>query len=222
MVHWLRFHVPNAGAPGSIPGQETRSRMPQLKISCAATKTWHSQINKHLFKSWASARPRKNLLGLGTAHSWAECSVITLTKAAGSFWTRWREREKEAKLLAFRIFFRKVASRRKMWVKAPPPDPKQATHSLSMERGNVRTRGYEHLRSGSSFLKKHQVWRRNIFLPASMKWHLIVFSSISRLWLGLNKFLWIYWPLKLSFLGIASSYSCAFSHGAICLYLIGL
>ena len=30
--------------PGSISGQGTRSRMPQLKILCATTKTWWSQI----------------------------------------------------------------------------------------------------------------------------------------------------------------------------------
>ena len=42
---WLRLHAPNAGGPGSIPGQGTRSHMPQLKIPCAATGTQHSQIN---------------------------------------------------------------------------------------------------------------------------------------------------------------------------------
>ena len=67
MVQWLRLCAPNAGGLGSIPGQATRSRMPQLrvhmlqmkiphaatkishtatKIPCAATKTRHSQINK--------------------------------------------------------------------------------------------------------------------------------------------------------------------------------
>ena len=46
MVHWLRPHVPNAGGPGSIPDQGTRShtlqrrvRMLQLKNLNAATKT---------------------------------------------------------------------------------------------------------------------------------------------------------------------------------------
>ena len=34
--------------PGSIPGQGTRSHMPQLKIPCAAVKTQHRQINKEL------------------------------------------------------------------------------------------------------------------------------------------------------------------------------
>ena len=55
VVQWLRLYAPNAGGPGSIPGQETRSHMPQLKIMqaaakmedpWAATKTQHSQISK--------------------------------------------------------------------------------------------------------------------------------------------------------------------------------
>ena len=45
-VQWLRLHTPNAGALSLIPGQGTRSYMPQLKILHTATKTWHSQINK--------------------------------------------------------------------------------------------------------------------------------------------------------------------------------
>ena len=35
MVQWLRVHTLNAGGPGSIPSQVTRSQMPQLKILCA-------------------------------------------------------------------------------------------------------------------------------------------------------------------------------------------
>ena len=31
VVHWLRLHAPNAGGPGSIPGQGTRSHMPQRR-----------------------------------------------------------------------------------------------------------------------------------------------------------------------------------------------
>ena len=30
-VQWLRFHSPNAGGPGSIPGQGTGSHIPQLR-----------------------------------------------------------------------------------------------------------------------------------------------------------------------------------------------
>ena len=52
-VQWLRLSAPNAESLGSIPSQGTRSHKlqlrictPQLKILHAATKTWHSQINK--------------------------------------------------------------------------------------------------------------------------------------------------------------------------------
>ena len=40
VVQRLRLSTPDAEGLGSIPGQETRSHMLQLKISCAATKTW--------------------------------------------------------------------------------------------------------------------------------------------------------------------------------------
>ena len=35
VVQWPRLCVPNAGSPGLIPGQETRSYMPQLRCSTA-------------------------------------------------------------------------------------------------------------------------------------------------------------------------------------------
>ena len=57
VVQWLRLYTPNAGGPGSIPGQGTRARTPQLnlphvatkipqvatKILCVAPKTWLCQ-----------------------------------------------------------------------------------------------------------------------------------------------------------------------------------
>ena len=48
VVQWLEFHFPNAGGPDSFLGQGTRFHMPQLrpKVSCAASKTGYSQINK--------------------------------------------------------------------------------------------------------------------------------------------------------------------------------
>ena len=58
VVQGLRLLV--QGGPGSIPGQRTRSHMSQirvhmpkqrLKIPCAATKTWHSQVNKYFLKN---------------------------------------------------------------------------------------------------------------------------------------------------------------------------
>ena len=46
VVQWVRLHVSNAGAPGSIPGQGTRSHMHAATKSLhAATKTWRS-LNK--------------------------------------------------------------------------------------------------------------------------------------------------------------------------------
>ena len=60
VTQWLRLQALNAGRPGSIPGQGTRSHMPQLRdhmsqlktpyaaraaILCTTTKTQHSQIN---------------------------------------------------------------------------------------------------------------------------------------------------------------------------------
>ena len=35
VVQWLRVHDPNACGPSSIPGQETRSHMPQLRPGAA-------------------------------------------------------------------------------------------------------------------------------------------------------------------------------------------
>ena len=48
VVQRLWLQTPNSEGPGSIPGQGTRSHMLQLKIPCATTKTWYSQINKYL------------------------------------------------------------------------------------------------------------------------------------------------------------------------------
>ena len=41
VVQWLRLRAPNAGGPGSIPGQGTRSHMPQLRPGTAKTKNEH-------------------------------------------------------------------------------------------------------------------------------------------------------------------------------------
>ena len=45
VFQWSRLHAPDAGGPGLLPGLGTRSHLPVLKISHAATKTWHSHIN---------------------------------------------------------------------------------------------------------------------------------------------------------------------------------
>ena len=47
VVQWQTLCTPNAEGPGSIPGQGTRSHLPQqrLKLPRAATKTQCSQLN---------------------------------------------------------------------------------------------------------------------------------------------------------------------------------
>ena len=72
VVQWLRLCAPNAEGLGSIPSQGTRSHMPQLSRSLyatlgilqAATKTWHSQINKIFKWKWESQGDFKYLNGL--------------------------------------------------------------------------------------------------------------------------------------------------------------
>ena len=38
VIQWLRLHTPNAGGPGLIAGQGTRSHMLQLRVPHAVTK----------------------------------------------------------------------------------------------------------------------------------------------------------------------------------------
>ena len=44
MVQWLTHYAPNAGGPGSIPGQGTGCHTLQLKIPGAPTKTQRGQV----------------------------------------------------------------------------------------------------------------------------------------------------------------------------------
>ena len=47
VAQWVRLRAPNAGGPGSIPGQGTRShRRAATKSSPATTKTQCDQLNK--------------------------------------------------------------------------------------------------------------------------------------------------------------------------------
>ena len=49
MVQWVRLHAPNAGGPGSIPHQGTRSHMhAATKSPHAATKTWRIYFKKYI------------------------------------------------------------------------------------------------------------------------------------------------------------------------------
>ena len=46
MVQWLRLHSPNAGGPGSIPAQGTRSHMPQLSVLMLQLKIPHKDLGQ--------------------------------------------------------------------------------------------------------------------------------------------------------------------------------
>ena len=46
MAQWLRLRAPNAGGPGSIPGQGTRSHMHAAAKSLHATTKEPAQPNK--------------------------------------------------------------------------------------------------------------------------------------------------------------------------------
>ena len=52
VVQWLRLHTSNAGCQDSIPGQGTRSHMPQLRLSIA------KQTNKYLNKQTKNLKAR--------------------------------------------------------------------------------------------------------------------------------------------------------------------
>ena len=55
VVHWLRLQVPSAGGSGSIPGQGTRSHMPQLRVHMLQLKILHATTN-----TWWSKKKKKN------------------------------------------------------------------------------------------------------------------------------------------------------------------
>ena len=66
VVQWLRLHAPNAGGPGSIPSQGTRSHMPHLRNCLPQLKSLHVAIKELtcLNKDWRSSKPK---LRSGTA-----------------------------------------------------------------------------------------------------------------------------------------------------------
>ena len=61
---------------GSIPGQGTRSHMPQLKIPSAAAKTWSSQINIKKKKNRAKGREGHRVWEGGFSKKWALVSMF--------------------------------------------------------------------------------------------------------------------------------------------------
>ena len=62
VVQWLRICTLNARGLDAIPGQGTRSHMPQQKILHTSTKTWHSQINTCIFLINKNKNPSRYIL----------------------------------------------------------------------------------------------------------------------------------------------------------------
>lgn len=57
VVRRLRCHIPNAGAPGSISGQGTRSDVPQLRDDMPQLKVPHTLTKKILHAAVKSEDP---------------------------------------------------------------------------------------------------------------------------------------------------------------------
>ena len=75
VIQWPRLPAPNAGGPGSVLVQGTRSYMPQRrsKILRATTKIWYSQLNKYFFK--IRLRELKWLVQYYTARKWTQALI---------------------------------------------------------------------------------------------------------------------------------------------------
>ncbi|TEA41173.1 hypothetical protein DBR06_SOUSAS5610025, partial [Sousa chinensis] len=48
VVQWVRLHAPNAGGPGSIPGQGTRRCMPQLRVHTLQLTSGAAKMNERV------------------------------------------------------------------------------------------------------------------------------------------------------------------------------
>ena len=57
VVQWLRFHAAGRG-PGSIPGQGTRSHMPQIRV-CMHNEDPAQPSNEHAWSSLVAQRARR-------------------------------------------------------------------------------------------------------------------------------------------------------------------
>ena len=64
VVQWLWLSAPNAGDPGSIPGQETRSHMPQLRVCMLQLRPDKAnQVNKNKIFKIKTTKTHKTLYG---------------------------------------------------------------------------------------------------------------------------------------------------------------
>ena len=66
---WSRLHAPNAGDLDSIPGQETRSHMPQLRVHMLWLMILHAatKIEEPMCCSWDPVQPNKWVLDIGSS-----------------------------------------------------------------------------------------------------------------------------------------------------------
>ena len=64
VVQWLRLYAPNAGGPGLIPNQGTRSQVPQLRTGTAKGKKKKDEIMQVkclVLNKWLSKRKKSSL-----------------------------------------------------------------------------------------------------------------------------------------------------------------
>ena len=88
MVQWLRYHAPNVGGPGLIPGQGTGSPMPQVKIPHAVMKIRVPTCCNFSRPEHWSVQPFPSPGESSQPRDWTQVSHI-----AGGFFTSWATRE---------------------------------------------------------------------------------------------------------------------------------
>ena len=80
MVQWLRVRTPEAGSPGSIPGQRTRSHWPQLRVCLPQLKdpTIPQFSSVQFFVTpWTTARQAS----LSITNSWSLLKLMSIELA---------------------------------------------------------------------------------------------------------------------------------------------
>ena len=78
LIQWLRCHTPNAGVPGSIPGQGARSHMQQLQQ--------HHHINEYFFFNAYFVKAKVWLKSQAVKSSQQECVAIQSRPAFQPGW----------------------------------------------------------------------------------------------------------------------------------------
>ena len=132
MVQGLRLHDPNAGALGLIPGQGTRSQMPQLRPAAAAAAAKSLQSCPTLCHPIDGSPPGSLVPGILQAR--------TLEWVAISFSNTWKWKVKVKSLSCVQLFVTPWTtayqappsmgfSRQEYWSGLPLPSPTKTRHS---------------------------------------------------------------------------------------------